>query len=283
MASFTTRAGKGSALTNNELDANFTAINAEMGTNRVTVASHATTADIWAAVGNSIDWTGTATTTDFPDAPAAGFKRWLHCAGACTFTNNANLDVQGGANYTAAAGDMVLVVAITTSTFQLTIFKADGTPVVAPAASAVPYLHMRDQKTNGTDGGTFTLGAWQTRTLNTTRTNNISGASLSSNQITLAAGTYQIRARAPSVDGTRHKAKLYNITDSADVILGSNAQSTGGSVQTDSFVVGEFTIAGSKVFELQHQIETTANTYGFGRACNFGTEVYAEVEIWKVS
>ena len=54
---------------------------------RATVASHATTADIWGAAGNQIDWTGTATTTAFPAAPQAGAERVLICAGACKCCN----------------------------------------------------------------------------------------------------------------------------------------------------------------------------------------------------
>lgn len=102
-----------------------------VNTVRATVASHATTADIWAAAGNEIDFTGTATVTDFPDAPVAGASRILHCASTPTFTNNANISVQGAANYTAAAGDIVTVHAITTTTFRVTIERADGLPVNA--------------------------------------------------------------------------------------------------------------------------------------------------------
>lgn len=95
---------------------------------RATVASHATTADIWSA-GNIIDFTGTVTVTDFPDAPVAGARRHLICAAACTFTNNANIAVQGATNYTAAAGDIVTIDALTTSTFRATIQKASGLAV----------------------------------------------------------------------------------------------------------------------------------------------------------
>lgn len=99
---------------------------------RVTVASHATAADIWSA-GNEIDFTGTVTITNFPAAPAAGASRRLFCAGACAFTNNANIAVQGAANFTAAAGDIVTIDAITTTTFRATIQKASGAAVyVAP-------------------------------------------------------------------------------------------------------------------------------------------------------
>lgn len=101
-----------------------------INTSRATVASHATTADIWAALGQEINFTGTATITDFPDAPQAGAHRVLHCAGACIFTHNANIFVPGSANFTCAAGDIVEVHAITTSTFRLRIAKASGLPTV---------------------------------------------------------------------------------------------------------------------------------------------------------
>ena len=103
---------------------------------RSTVASHATTADIWAA-SNQINFTGTATVTDFPDAPQAGAERTLICAGACTFTNNANIAVQGAANYTAAAGDIVTVYAMTLSTFRVTIERANGVPLPRAALGKV--------------------------------------------------------------------------------------------------------------------------------------------------
>ena len=44
-----------------------------------------------------------------------------------------------------------------------------------------PFLHIQDQKPQGTYGGTFTAGAWRTRDLNTVLTNTITGASLAAN------------------------------------------------------------------------------------------------------
>jgi hypothetical protein len=103
-----------------------------------TVASHATTAPIWAGTGGSsgnlIDFTGTATITDFPDAPQAGAERALVCAGACTFTNNGNIAVQGGRNYTAEAGDIVVIRALTVSTFKATIIRQSDVPLVRGTA-----------------------------------------------------------------------------------------------------------------------------------------------------
>lgn len=96
---------------------------------RATVASHATTADIWNALGNQIDWTGTATTTAFPTAPQAGASRKLICAGACSFTAGANLLIEGypsGNTLKCAANDIVIVEAITITQFYLTFTKYAG-------------------------------------------------------------------------------------------------------------------------------------------------------------
>ena len=97
---------------------------------RATVASHATTADIWGAAGNQIDWTGTATTTAFPAAPQAGSERTLICAGACSFTAGANMLIDGvtsGNTVTYAVNDEVHVKAISTTQFKLTRLRYDGT------------------------------------------------------------------------------------------------------------------------------------------------------------
>ena len=240
----------------------------------------ASTVNLDTATGNRVHITGTTTISA---VTLTRGPRTVIFDGVLTLTHHStNNNLPGGANITTAAGDRAIYEADGTTVYCVSYIKASGAAVVV-TATGLPYLNVRDQKTSGTDGGTFTSGAWQTRTLNTTGANSISGASLGSNRITLPAGTFQIRARAPSVDGTLHKAKLYNITDTADVILGSNSQATGSAVQTDSWVIGQFTIAGAKVFELQHRIEVTSNTYGLGRACNFGTEVYTEIEIWKVA
>lgn len=150
-----------------------------------------------------------------------------------------------------------------------------------------PYWNIVDQKTPGTPGGTFTQAAWQTRTLNTTiGSNTITGSSLLNNQFTLPSGTYRINVSAPAYTVNRHKAKLRNITDSSDTLIGTseyNAPST-GTVVTSSLIKGIFTITSSKVFEIQHQCQTTSGaTNGFGVESNFGVvEIYTQVEIWKI-
>jgi hypothetical protein len=95
-----------------------------------TVASHATTSAIWAAAGNIINFTGGETITALPAASQAGMQRWLICAGTPTFTHAGALTVQGGVNYTAAAGDVILVTATSTTAFKITVYKQSGLPTV---------------------------------------------------------------------------------------------------------------------------------------------------------
>jgi hypothetical protein len=147
-------------------------------------------------------------------------------------------------------------------------------------------LHVRDEKPSGTSGGTFTSGSYQTRTLNTTKTNEISGASLASNQITLPAGTYWCEASAMASLVNTHKAKLYNVTDASDILIGTSGYNsqTAAYAYDRSFVTGRFTLAASKVIELRHRCSVTRATDGFGVAVSFGdVEVYAEAMIWKIA
>ena len=103
-----------------------------------TVASSATPDIFAASVGNTVNYTGTTPATGFTAAPQAGAQRLLICAGAAPFVAGANMLIDGiasGSTFTAAAGDKMLVVAVTTTQFRLTPMKYDGTAVVNPLAS----------------------------------------------------------------------------------------------------------------------------------------------------
>lgn len=143
------------------------------------------------------------------------------------------------------------------------------------------YAVIQDEKSSGTDGGTFTNGAWRTRTLNTVQTDVDSILSLASNQFTLQAGSYFIDASAPAYTVREHRAKLFNVTDSTDDLLGTSEHSF-NSNSTPSRARGRITIASAKVFEIQHQCTDTVSTNGFGVAAGFGiAEIYTVVEIWR--
>jgi len=111
-------------------------INADLKTGYATVASHATTSAIWAAAGNVINFTGTETLTDLPAAPQAGAQRTLICAGAVVFTHAGSLTVQGAATYTAAAGDVIIVTATSTTTFKINVLNQASKPAILLAGTA---------------------------------------------------------------------------------------------------------------------------------------------------
>ena len=151
------------------------------------------------------------------------------------------------------------------------------------------YILLEDQKAQGTDGGTFTAGAWQTRDLNTEVADVGEHASLSSNQFTLDAGTYEAWWRAPGYRVNGHQTRLQNVTDGTTIKEGSTSaaefedSSAGGLViQTDSVGQCRFTIASSKTFEIQHRCSVTRATTGFGKSQNWSTEVYGQVWLRKV-
>lgn len=158
-----------------------------------------------------------------------------------------------------------------------------------PAAAGLygAYLCYQDQKASGTGGGDFTSGAWRTRILNTEAADAGGHGTLSSNQITLDAGTYRCHVRCPAFAVNSHQTRLYNITDSATLLVGSSqiASPSGGSfaIGNDSIIAGRFTLATSKTVEVQHRCQTTqAFGTGFGVACSFGEiEVYTVAEFWK--
>ena len=154
--------------------------------------------------------------------------------------------------------------------------------VVLPGAASVAFV--RDLKSNGTDGGTFTSGAWQTRDLN-----DLSGVtsfiSISSNQFDLDDGDYVLEAHGPAHNVARHKLKLRDITNVADIVLGSNAYTSPGSgnVQTNSYLTVKFTATGTTTYEIQHRCSATKADDGFGIDSSFGEdEVYTQVKITKV-
>lgn len=103
---------------------------------RTTVAS-ATTPDIFAlTIGNTVDYTGTATCTGFVASPQAGAQRLLACASTPSFTASATLVIDGvpsGQAYTAVAGEKIAALALTTTVFHLTPFA--NKPAVKQALS----------------------------------------------------------------------------------------------------------------------------------------------------
>lgn len=133
--------------------------------------------------------------------------------------------------------------------------------------------------------GTFTSGGWRTRVLNTEVHDAEAIGSLASNQITLPAGTYRVRAKAPALQVDYHQIRFRNETDGVTIGIGT-MQLSGASDQAQSYseVVAEWTLGHTAVYELQHRCSTTKAVVGFGAgAGSFGVAWdTAVVEIFKL-
>ena len=149
---------------------------------------------------------------------------------------------------------------------------------------SVSVARITDSKNSGTNGGTFTSGAWRTRDLNTIEDDPDSIVTLSSNQFTLGAGTYLIQWSAPVYRVNSHKTQLYDVTGATDLGKGSSEYSNNGdSVQTISVGSDVVTLTANNTFEIQHQCQTTVSGDGFGVAASFAAEKYTMVTIFKLS
>ena len=168
------------------------------------------------------------------------------------------------------------------------ILTSGGTgvaPTFQTAAGGGLYASVAiicDQKAYNTEGGTFTSGAWRTRDLNTEISDADGIVSISSNQFTLATGTYTIEWEAPAAyTVNHHSTRLYNSTDASVEQLGSS-EFANSSFSTISYGKDVVTISGSKTFEIQHLANLTSNTYGFGRKQHLDSSAVTILTLVKI-
>jgi len=143
-----------------------------------------------------------------------------------------------------------------------------------------PMMHVQDQKADGVNGGTSVTGR-NNRTLNTVLgSNEIIGASLSSNLVTLPAGEYYIQGSAVGYSSP-YVRTIVETSTGTELLRGAN--DTGN---ITSFVGGRITLASSTDIQLVSFIEAGLATKGLGRAfgtgASTGVEVYADLKIWQL-
>ena len=176
-----------------------------------------------------------------------------------------------------------------TGTKDSTTFLRGDNTFATPSISGVyesALLHVVNQQATATGGGGSTSGSFVKLPYNTVKTNEITGASLSSNQITLPSGTYYLSANTVLYRTNESKIVLRNTTDSTYDLIGhpmfvSQGDSASGSVHID----GRFTISAQKVFEIQVWTQRTqGNGFGYGSGITDGqASVFASAKIWKVA
>lgn len=160
---------------------------------------------------------------------------------------------------------------------------------IIPAANLVysnisyPYVKVSETQTSGTGAGTPIATTWTNRVLNTKDNDTASIATLSGNQVTLPAGTYQCNITTPFYNNGANVVaiRLFNATASSVILLGQS-----GSSQNDNNVLlpirGQFTLSGTSALAVQYNTPGTA-TNGLGFPTSIQTEVYTIAEFTKLS
>jgi hypothetical protein len=163
--------------------------------------------------------------------------------------------------------------------------KVTGQQIADMVVNATPAALFEDQKAANTAGGSSTSGSWQTRTLNTEVYDDI-GITLSSNQMTLPVGTYDVEATTTLYRTDRARARLQDVTNGVTLAISEcryGPSTTSGDQHTPR-VQGRFTLSGTAAVELQSRVETSQATNGLGVQSNFGAvEVYSRVRLVKLS
>ena len=173
---------------------------------------------------------------------------------------------------------------------DLRIWKLDSnveTPVIADPSMTLarPMMHVQDQKPQGTAGGTSVAGL-NDRVLNTVLTNEIPGASLASNEVTLPAGEYFIAAYmnahftstlATSAQGLLRKS------DDTVILFGPGVGAYNVTQEGWHRLSGRFTLTESTAVKLTTDCKGAYAEYGLGNPSNLGQdEIYTDVQIWQL-
>lgn len=126
---------------------------------------------------------------------------------------------------------------------------------------------------------------WNLRHLNTLHVNNITGASLSANNVILPAGEYLAWANfAYWQNPAGHiKPEIFNLTDNTSILTG--AQPYGNASGGMMSVIGHFVLTATKTLQLRqyHQTASATNGLGVPNSLTGYPEVYAELLVEKIA
>jgi hypothetical protein len=156
----------------------------------------------------------------------------------------------------------------------------------APSLSPDSLLYIADEKAAGTNGGDAVANQWQRRDLNTVHVDNVAGAALADDEVTLPAGRYWMTWRVPHYRVHHHVSRLYNVT--ADEVVGygsreysADAATTSGNSHGAAFV--EF--SEETVIRLEQRVNNsnTGNGLGVGNFDLDGApQTFSELMAWRI-
>ena len=147
------------------------------------------------------------------------------------------------------------------------------------------FSYMRDEKPNGTVGGSSITTPWQTRDLNSITNYGNIDITLNSNQFTLGPGTYMVFAKAPFAQSNRSVIRLYNTTSGTSIVVGTGTYSDNAVTDMSMSVItgAELLINVSSVFEIQYNCQTASASTGLGYAMSAGSnEIYTQVSVYRL-
>jgi hypothetical protein len=164
--------------------------------------------------------------------------------------------------------------------------SAFGQNINYAAGTEFRRYHLQYRQTDGQYGGTMVEDTWNTRVLNYEVQNQIPGASVSSNAITLPAGTYRIRAEC---EGTRlgsNRLRLYQTSGTpTEIMLGrcTHSREVNDTVAQPAVLIGEFTSSATHTYEIQHHCSDNSEggtaASGYQDFFTLGPEIFADVVI----
>jgi hypothetical protein len=148
------------------------------------------------------------------------------------------------------------------------------------------YAMIEDRKSDGTNGGTFSSGAWRTRDLNHEVTDPDGIVSISSNVFALSGSSsdkYLVRWRSPAYKVDVHGSRIYCTTDSNVAAKGSASVCKGNYGIATTISHGMARLDGGKSYRIEAYAWQTISGDGFGStwSASWCPGIYAQVEIMK--
>lgn len=155
-----------------------------------------------------------------------------------------------------------------------------------PPAASQPYALVQYQEPQGVNSGDFLEGDWRQVLLNTEVHDTDGVLSLSGGNVLLAAGTYRINGWMTSYRVNDAQSRLLVSNSTPSIIYGGSFFPNGTSLTTETSVtslIAGVIVADTDGTQVNYQARClTTRTGGFGRPSNFGTEVYASLEFFKL-
>jgi hypothetical protein len=164
------------------------------------------------------------------------------------------------------------------------VLVEDRQPTAGGSGAFVSCAVLRDEKTDGTNGGSASATTWNARDLQTEVSNPDSIVTISSNQFTPISGNYLIMVTAAGLSLNGMRLRLYNVTGTAAVEEGLNAgAASASSILNTVSLVSRFTANGTDAYRIEHYATSTKATDGLGAALGDtgSNEVYMEIVLLK--